>query len=235
MPQISFRPGLKAGLAALLLFTTFALAAPASANVTRLVLGRRNCESVVAYAIYDGGSVGQPPYLAAFAVDLNGNGVFGEAEAGERTVFTRTGPNGTAGYVKGTLRFPAVPEGTEVAVTSYGIDSEGHVVSGQLSPVRFNCTNKVQTSQIPAGAPFTIPSVAVTVRVTASESMPVWAAPDGQQKIGGLAQGMVVTAIGRNSRGDWLQVVYGGGTAWVMWSTDAIVLGPYKSLPVTAQ
>lgn len=230
-----FKITLQILLVALIAWTAMSFVQPASANVTTLILGRRNCESVVAYVLYDGGSVGAPPYLSAFTIDLNGNGVFGEAEAMERTVFTKTGPNGAAGYVKGTLKFPAVPEGTTIAVTAYELDSEGRTISGQLSPVRFTCTNRVQTNQIPADAPFIIPSVAVTVKVTATNSIPVWSAPNGQQKVGGLAPGAILSAVGRNSRGDWLQVVFGGSTAWVMWNTNALVFGPYKSLPVTAQ
>lgn len=225
----------KLAVITMMLLAAFAVSAPASANVTTLLLGRRTCETIAAYALYDAFSAGTGTYLAAFAVDLNGNGVFGEPESSEKTVFTKTGPNGAAGYVKGTLKFPAVPEGTEIAVTAYEIDSNGRIVSGQLAPVRYKCTNAPQIKQIPAEAPFTIPAVAVSAKVTVSPRIPVFAAPDGETEIGGLGTGTIVSAIGRNSRGDWLQIPFGNGTAWIMWNTNALVFGPYKSLPITAQ
>lgn len=208
---------------------------PASANVTTLVLGRRTCETVTAYVLYDSYSAGSPVFLAGFAVDLNGNGVYGEPEASEKTVFSKTGPNGAAGFIKGQLKFPAVPEGTVISVTGYEIDSSGRTISRQLSPVSYTCTNRPQTNQIPASAPYTVPNVAVSARVTVSPRVPIFDAPNGKNEIGGLATGAAVTAIGRNSRGDWLQIVFGDGTAWLMWNTNALVFGPYKSLPVTAQ
>jgi hypothetical protein len=69
-------------LAALAL-AIFGQARPASANVYSLVLGRRTCESVTAFVLYDSFSAGQPPFLAGFAVDLDGDGNHGETEAGQ--------------------------------------------------------------------------------------------------------------------------------------------------------
>jgi hypothetical protein len=210
---------------------------PASANVNTLIVGRRTCETATAYVLYDGFSAGHPVYLAAFTVDLDGDGVYGEAEAGERTIFTNLGAGSSpSGYVKGVLKFSAVPEGTKISISAYEVDSNGRTVSRQLPAVSYTCTNRPQTKQIPADVPFVIPAVAVTARVTA-ETLSIYDSPKGTESkiVGGLAQGAIVTAIGRNSRGDWLQIAFGSGTAWIMWNTNAIVFGPYKSLPVTAQ
>lgn len=218
-----------------LVLAIFGQAAPASANVTRLVLGRRTCEGVTAYVLYDSFSAGSPPYLAGFAVDLDGDGLHGEPEALEKSIFTKTGPSGAAGFIRGQLKFPALPEGSVISVTAYEVDSNGRPISAQLPAVTYTCTNRPQTLQIPASAPYIIPNVAVSARVTFSPRIPVFDAPNGKNEIGGLATGESVTAIGRNSRGDWLQIAFGGGTAWMMWNTNALVFGPYKSLPVTAK
>jgi hypothetical protein len=137
--------------------------------------------------------------------------------------------------VRGQIKFAAVPEGTVISVTGYEIDSGGRIISAQLPAVSYACTNRPQTRQIPATAPFIIPAVAVSARVTFSPRIPIFAAPDGKTEIGGLATGATVTAIGRNSRGDWLEIIFGDRTARMMWRTNAIVLGPYRSLPVTAK
>jgi len=228
-------PLIKVMAALLVALAVLGTHSPARANVNMLILGRRNCESVTAFVKYDGGSVGGPPYLAAFAIDLNGDGVFGDSIANEKTIFTRLGPNTTpATFARGIIRFPFVPEGTEIAVTAYELDSVGNRTSPLLPPVRFTCTNYPQINQIPASLPYIIPNVAVTARVRVG-ALNVFASNKGLEDeiVGGLALGTVVTAVGRNTRGDWLQILYGNGTGWIMWNTNAIVFGPYKSLPIT--
>src|SRR5258708_5968096 len=101
---------------------------PARANVTDLALFRRTCGTVNAFITYDGFSEGHPAFFAVFAVDLNGNGVFGEA--GEPMKYVKVVPGGSTQFVGTTLVFPPVPEGSTIAVTAYEVDTA--VVPGSL-------------------------------------------------------------------------------------------------------
>src|SRR4051794_14306787 len=59
------------------------------ANISRLVLHTRTCGTVSAFAVYDSYSEGIAPFWAVFSIDLNGNGIFGEANEPTR-YFTLT-------------------------------------------------------------------------------------------------------------------------------------------------
>lgn len=207
-------------------------AAPARANVTRLVLHTRNCEAVTAYAVYDGFSTGSAPFYAVFAADLNGNGQFGEAS--EPIAYVRvnntSGEPSTAGA---RLRFEALPEGSTIAVTAYEVDRRGRLVSAALEPVSFECTNRPALDPIPANTGIMIPGVSVIADITAA-SVTVYETPSGNAAIvGGLAENARVDAVARNQRGDWVRILFpGGGTGWIMWQTQATLLGPWRSLPV---
>src|SRR5258708_15237482 len=77
--MLRFRNKAWALLAAALILAALITVHPARANVTDLVLFRRTCGTVNAFIAYDGFSEGRPAFFAVFAVDLNGNGFFGEA------------------------------------------------------------------------------------------------------------------------------------------------------------
>src|SRR5260221_440887 len=72
------RFGILAILCLAILMSALVTSSPVRANVTGLVLHRRSCSALVAYTVYDGFSEGNAPYFVVFAVDLNGNGNFGE-------------------------------------------------------------------------------------------------------------------------------------------------------------
>ncbi len=228
LPKIAFR---RLALLLLICAAAFVVIRPADANVTTLVLGRRTCSTVTAYVLYDSFSEGDGPVYAVFSVDLNGNGIYGEA--GERSKFVKIGPGGTPGYVIGSFSFPAVPEGTAIAVTAYEIDSDGTIVSPQLEAVRYNCTHRPATDLYPPNTGFTLPSLGITAKITADAVLLYTSPTVKSTQIGGLAQGTVINVIGRNERGDWLQVQFGGGSGWIMWVTNALVFGPYRQLPIT--
>ncbi len=213
------------------MLSLFAATRPASANVTSLVLGSRSCGAITAYVRYDAYSEGNPPFYAVFSADLNGNGVYGEA--GEPIQYVLVGPGGTAGFVRGTLTFPAVPEGSTIAVTAYEIDSDGTLVSAQLPAVSYTCSHRPATNLYPPNTGLTIPGVGISVKVTAT-SLLVYSKPYGTDTdvITGLSQGAILNVLGRNQRGDWLEVQLSGQTGWVMWVTKSILFGPYRQLPV---
>lgn len=219
-------------LAGMLVLTLFAATAPARANVTRLVLHTRNCEAVTAYAVYDGFSTGSAPFYAVFAADLNGNGQFGEAS--EPVAYVRVDSTSGEPSTAGTrLKFEALPEGSTIAVTAYEVDRRGRLVSGQLEPVSYECTNRPALDPIPANTGITLPGAAVTARIMA-ERVTVYAEPSGDSAVvGGLGRGARVDVVTRNQRGDWVRIVFpGGGTGWIMWQTQATLLGPSRNLPV---
>src|SRR4051812_30556937 len=85
--------------------TSLIQANPAKANVVRLVLHTRTCGTVSAYVIYDSFSEGVLPFWAVFNVDLNGNGIYGEA--GEPIQYVKLSPsaNGQSLFVGTTLKF----------------------------------------------------------------------------------------------------------------------------------
>lgn len=208
---------------------------PASANVSRLTLHRRNCAGVTAYVVYDSFSVGTAPYYAVFQADVNGNGVFGEA--GEPTRYAKLVSDG-GGQVLASARlnFKPQPEGTVIAVTAAEIDSAGNLVSGQLEPIRFECKNRPAFELL--GGPEGIvipPGLAVTATVNV-ERISVFSAPSGNAIVlAGLGRGQTVNVRGRNTRGDWVLIDFEGGSGWIMWQTQALLFGPYQSLPIITQ
>jgi hypothetical protein len=222
-----------ARLLALLLMCAALLtaAAPASANVSAIVLHRRTCSVVSAYAVYDGFSGGSAPFYAVFAADLNSDGVFGGS--GEPKVFIKLNTAlRQASLVNTRLRF-SVPEGTVVAVTAYEQDSNGALVSGQLSPVSYACTNRPAYDPLPPNTGIAIRGVGVTAKVQV-DLLKVYSEANAESTvIGGLIVGAEVNVKAINSRGDWVQVDLGGGNlGWIMWQTQAYLFGPYKQLPV---
>ncbi len=215
---------------AAIVLASVAVTRRAAADVTLLVLGSRTCGTITAYAIYDSFSEGNPPFYAVFAADLNGNGIYGEA--GEPIRYTLVGPGGAAGYVRGYLNFRALPTGSSIAVTAYEIDSDGTQVSPQLSAVRYTCAHRPATDALPANTGFVIPGTAVTAKITAS-SVLMYSAPNASSSVlGGITQGAILNVIARTVRGDWVEVRSGGQTGWIMWVTNAILLGPYRRLPI---
>jgi len=203
---------------------------PAQANVTALVLYTRTCGTVDAYVSYDEYSEGNPPFYAVFTVDLNNNGIFGEA--GEPTKYMRVFPGkGQSIYVGAHLTFNPVPEGSTISVTAYEIDSNGVAVSSQLSPVQYVCTHRPAKNPWPPNTGIPNPGVGIVAVITA-RTLPVYNEPDGYSTlIGGLANGARVNVLAWNTRGDWVQINYRGSIGWIMWETNATLLGPYSNLP----
>lgn len=206
-------------------------AAPASANVTRLVLHRRTCQNVTAYAVYDGFSGGVPPFYAVFAADLNGNGVFGEP--GEPVTYVRVNSTIEEPSTVGTrLTFRALPEGSTISVTAYEVDNAGNLVSAQLEPVSYECTHRPALDPLPANTGITAPTVAVTARILV-ESVRVYSGPSGDSMIlGALGRNAIANVTARNARGDWVRIDFQGGAGWIMWQTQAALIGPSARLPV---
>ena len=101
-----------------LIFVALTGTTTAQANVTRLILTRRTCGTVNAFLTYDGFSEGTPAFYNVVAVDLNGNGVYGEA--GEPVQYIKISPGGQTVLVGAQLRFPALPEGSTISVTALG-------------------------------------------------------------------------------------------------------------------
>jgi len=202
----------------------------ARADISQLQLGQRSCGSVTAYVQYDSFSEGNPPFYAVFTTDLNNSGIFGESN--DPIVYVLVGPGGSPGTVSATINFPAVPEGSPIAVTAYEIDSAGAYVSQQLPPVSYVCTHRPAVALASASPSAPVPQVAITIKITAY-AVQVYDQPSaGGNIIGGLPHSAIVNVIGRNSRGDWVKVQYGGTTGWIMWVTNSILFGPYQQLPV---
>jgi len=202
----------------------------ARADISQLQLGQRSCGSVSAFVQYDSFSEGNPPFYAVFTVDLNNNGIFGESN--DPIVYVLVGPGGSPGTVSAQINFPAVPEGSPIAVTAYEIDSAGAYVSPQLPPVSYICAHRpaVVPASANPGAP--VPQVAVTVKITAN-AVQVYDRPSATGNIiDGLPHSAIVNVLGRNNRGDWILVQYGNTSGWIMWVTNAILFGPYQQLPV---
>jgi hypothetical protein len=204
---------------------------PAQANTAALVLYTRTCGTVDAYAEYDSFSEGNPPFWVVFTVDLNHNGVFGEA--GEPSKYSRVFPGGHQTITVGAhLTFPAVPEGSTIAVTAYEVASDGVAVSAQLPPVQYVCAHKPARDPLPPNTGIVLPAVGIVAKITAP-SLLVFSQPNAQSTVlGGLANGARVNVSARNDRGDWLQIDFRGATGWIMWQTNAILFGPYADLPV---
>ncbi len=222
----------RVGLIAVIGLLSFAAVHQASADISALILGSRSCGSVTAYVQYDSFSEGNPPFYAVFAADLNGDGVYGEA--GEPVQYILIGPGGTAGFVRGQLNFSAVPQGSVIAVTAYEIDSAGNIVSPQLTAVRYTCTHRPASDLFPPNTAPAVPGLGVSAKISVLR-ITVYDAPSATtgNLIGGLPTGAIVNVIGRNGRGDWLEVQFNGGIGWIMWETNAILFGPYQQLPVT--
>ncbi len=203
---------------------------PASANVTALVLHRRTCGTVNAFIIDDAFSEGNPPFWAAFAVDLNGNGVFGEA--GEPIKYVRLTPQTESVWIGTQITFPAVPEGSTIAVTAYEVDSAGVPVSKQIAPVAYQCTHRPATNPLPPNTSVTLPDVAIVAKIVSTAITVYDGASVRANPLGGLGRGALVNVLARNQRGDWLKIDFAGRPGWIMWETRAILFGPYATLPV---
>lgn len=216
-------------LLALNLLTT---AVPARANVDALRLHRRSCGSVTTSAIYDSFSEGTPPFFAVFVADLDNDGVFGRANEPTQYVLLSEEPG--ARTVGTRLNFPALPEGSIISVTAYEVDAAGKRISKQLEPVTYRCAHKPALEPIDANTDIDEPGVGIVAKVNV-EALLVYNGPSVQSGVlGGLARGTPVDVLGRNGRGDWLQIVFGGKTGWVMWQKQMILFGPYTQLAVLA-
>jgi hypothetical protein len=203
---------------------------PARANVTGVVLHTRTCGTVTAYLSYDSFSEGAPPFFAVFAVDLNNNGVFGEASEPIRYIRVVTG--GGLQLVGARMAFRALPEGSTIAVTAYEIDSAGVQVSRQVEPVRYTCAHRPAKDPLPPNTGIPIPGVGVVAKVRI-DAVTVYSGPSAfSSPLGGLGKGAFVNVVARNQRGDWVQVEFKGRLGWIMWQTQAILFGPYSTLPV---
>src|SRR5215470_14532602 len=142
-----------------LIFVALTETSTAQANVTRLVLTRRTCGTVNAYLTYDGFSEGTPAFYNVVAVDLNGNGVYGEA--GEPLQYIKITPGGQSVLVGAQLRFAPVPEGSTISVTAYEVDSAGVPVSKQITPVSYQCKHRPATNTLPENPDIPVPAVSV--------------------------------------------------------------------------
>ncbi len=203
---------------------------PVYANVTALVLYTRTCGTVTAFITYDSFSEGNPPFFAVFAVDVNNNGVFGEA--GEPIRYVKLSATGQAQVIGARLAFALVPEGSTIAVTAYEVDSAGVPVSPQVEPVRYQCAHRPAKDPLPPNTGIAIPGVGIVARIRFSGVVVYTGASVNSTPIGGLGDGALVNVTARNQRGDWLQIQYKGQLGWIMWQTQAILLGPYSTLPV---
>ncbi len=203
---------------------------PANANVTRLVIHRRTCGTVTAWVVYDSFSEGNPPFWAVFAVDLNGNGVYGEA--GEPMQYVKLQGTGEAQQVGTRLTFKALPEGSTISVTAYEVDSAGTPVSKQLQPVSYTCAHRPALDPQPPNTGIAIPGVGIVAKVNVT-AVKVYGGPNVKSDVlGGLGKGAYVNVTARNERGDWFQIEYKGQPGWIMWQTQALIFGPYSTLPV---
>ncbi|MCC7447131.1 MAG: SH3 domain-containing protein [Anaerolineae bacterium] len=204
---------------------------PAQANVTKLVIHRRTCGTVSAWVVYDSFSEGTPPFWAVFAVDLNGNGVYGEAD--EPLQYVKLAGTGEAQQVGTVLAFKAVPEGSTISVTAYEVDSAGTAVSKQLPPVSYACTHRPALDPQPPNTGIAIPGVGIVAKINV-RAITVYSAPNAKSEVlGGLGRGAFVNVRARNQRGDWFQIEFRGQLGWIMWQTQALIFGPYSTLPVT--
>src|SRR5262245_21992299 len=95
--HILMRCGILAIFAIAIVISALASSSPVQANVTGLVLYRRSCGLVTVFTVYDGFSEGNPPFFVVFAVDLNGNGNFGEAS--EPIMYRQAGAAGSSSVI----------------------------------------------------------------------------------------------------------------------------------------
>lgn len=214
-----------------LMLPLFAAASPTDAGVSKLTIHRRTCGTVTAVLTYDNFSEGNSPFYVAFTVDLNDNGIFGEV--GEPTLFNPVNASGGDPIQLGTrLRFAPLPEGSPIAVTAYEVDSDGRTVTAPLEPARYQCTNRPALNSTPSNTG-SVAIVGVVARISVN-SVEVYAAPSAASPlVGGLGLGQQVNVLGRNSRGDWVQVQLENGIGWFMWQTQARLSGAFANLPVT--
>lgn len=215
-----------------LLCALFAVAAaPAQATTTALTIHTRSCAYVTAYADYDGYSQGTAPFYAAFTVDLDNDGIFGEP--GEPTNFVTLTEGGTTPIQASTrLRFRALKQGAPISVTVYETDAEGVLVNGPEEAVQYVCRNRPDTAPLQGNTGGATPNVAVVARVFV-ESIPVYAEPDASSKLlGGVGRDQAFFVQGRNSRGDFVKIDFPGGSGWIMWQTQARLLGPWATAPI---
>jgi hypothetical protein len=213
-----------------LIFVALEQASPAQANVTRLILTRRSCGAISAYLTYDGFSEGTPAFYNVVAVDLNGNGVYGEP--GEPLQYIKITPGGQSVLVGAQLRFAPVPEGSTISVTAYEVDSAGVPVSKQITPVTYQCKHRPATNTLPENSDIAVPAVSVIAKINRN-NITVYSEPRASSTpLGGLGRGDEVNLLARNQRGDWVEFYFKGQKGWIMWQTQVIMLGPYMTLPV---
>jgi hypothetical protein len=213
-----------------LIFVALAETSTAQANVTRLVLTRRTCGTVNAFLTYDGFSEGTPAFYNVVAVDLNGNGIYGEA--GEPIQYIKITPGGQSVLVGAQLRFVPLPEGSTISVTAYEVDSAGVPVSKQVPPVSYQCKHRPALSTLPENTGIIIPGVSVVAKVNRA-AITVYSQPSAASTpLGGLGRGDTANVLAWNQRHDWLQINFNGQSGWIMWRTQVILLGPYTTLPV---
>src|SRR5258708_29877888 len=213
-----------------LIFVALTGTTTAQANVTRLILTRRTCGTVNAFRTYDAFSEGTPAFYNVVAVDLNGNGVYGEA--GEPVQYIKITPGGQTVLVGAQLRFPALPEGSTISVTAYEVDSAGVPVSKQITPVTYQCKHRPATKTLPENTDIVVPDVAVVAKVNRA-AITVYSEPTASSTpLGGLGRGDTVNVLAQNQRGDWVQIFFKGQQGWIMWRTQVIMFGPFTTLPV---
>lgn len=223
------RPLIRFGLMLAVVIPALWSAVPASANMSRLTLHRRSCNGVTVYAVHDGFSNGSAPYYAVFAADLDGDGNYGEA--GEPKVFKQVKKTGSAVWVSARLYFRA-SEGSDIAITVYEVDSTGTLVTPGGDKVKYTCANRVALDPIPGDTGAPIPVLKITAKVVV-EKITVYAeASSDSTVLGGVGIGQLLNVKARNQRGDWVQVEFNGGMGWIMWQTQAYLLGPYRDLPI---
>jgi len=221
-----FRPLIVLVVGLLLVFAPMSV----YANVNALVLHTRTCGTVTAYIRYDSFSEGTAPFFAAFVVDLNNNNVF--SEANEPIRYVKIFPTGEPSLVGTRLAFRPLPEGSSIAVTAYEIDAAGVQVSRQIEPVRYECAHRPAKNPLPPNTGIPIPGVGVVAKVMVPAVTVFSGASAYTASLGGLGQGALVNVVARNKRGDWVQVEYKGQLGWIMWIRQAILFGPYSTLPV---
>jgi Bacterial SH3 domain len=213
-----------------IILSTLLAPSPAHANVTAIVLHTRTCGTVSAFLRYDSFSEGNAPFWAVFAVDLNNNGIFGEA--GEPIRYVRVAPTGEQQIVGARMVFRALPEGSSIAVTAYEVDSTGVPVSRQIEPVRYECAHRPAKDPLPPNTGIPIPGVGIVAKIRVA-ALTVYSGPSvNTEPLGGLGRGALVNVVARNQRGDWVQIQFKGQLGWIMWQTQALLLGPYSTLPV---
>jgi hypothetical protein len=202
----------------------------AQANVTKMVLHRRNCNLVSAYAYYDGFSGGSGPSYVVFTADLDGDGTYGAAN--EPKVYVRLNTKARQPYlVNRVLRFNKT-EGTVISVMTYEVDSTGQQ-AGDAQTVSYTCANRPAFDPLPPDTGIVIPGIGITTRIKA-EQIKVYAGPSAEAElIDGVGVGQVFNVLAINKRGDWILIDLGGGrSGWIMWQTQAQIFGPAKSLPI---